>query len=128
TSNVAPVTTTTPTYTSNTTNVNILSGLAPATSYYYWVRSNCGATKSNWSPVLNFVTNGLSGCTTAESGLFPAATFTTACSGANETIVTNAWAVEYSNVNVYTNHQYTFSSSFTKDIITITNDANVILV
>ena len=127
TSSVTPGVNTTPTYTSNSTSVNIPSGLTPTTSYYVWVRSNCGNTKSNWTPVVNFVTNGLSGCNTAEHGLFPAATFTPACSGANETIVTNAWAGEYSNVTVNSNHQYTFSSSFTTDIITITNDANVIL-
>lgn len=127
TSNVAPIATTTPSYTSTTTSVNIASGLTPATSYYAWVRSNCGSVKSNWTSVLNFVTNNLSGCNTAEYGLFPAATFTPACSGTNETIVTNAWAGEYSNVNVNANHQYTFSSSFTTDIITITNSSNVIL-
>lgn len=127
TSSVTPGVNTTPTYTSNSTSVNIPSGLTPTTSYYVWVRSNCGSTKSNWTPVVNFVTNGLSGCNTAEHGLFPPATFTPACSGANETIVTNAWAGEYSNVTVNSNHQYTFSSSFTTDIITITNDANVIL-
>lgn len=127
TSNVTPIATTTPSYTSTTTSVNIASGLTPATSYYAWVRSNCGSVKSNWTPAVNFVTNNLSGCNTAEYGLFPAATFTPACSGANETIVTNAWAGEYSNVNVNANHQYTFSSSFTTDIITITNSSNVIL-
>lgn len=127
TNNVAPIATTTPTYTSNTTNVNIASGLTPATSYYAWVRSNCGAQKSSWTPVGNFVTNALTGCNTAEYGLFPAATFTPACSGANETIATNAWAGEYTNVSVNANRQYTFSSSFTTDIITITNDTNVIL-
>lgn len=127
TSSATPGVNTTPTYTSNSTSINIPSGLTPTTSYYVWVRSNCGSTKSNWTPVVNFVTNGLSGCNTAEHGLFPAATFTPACSGTNETIVTNAWAGEYSNVTVNSNHQYTFSSSFTTDIITITNDANVIL-
>ncbi len=127
TSNVAPIATTTPTHTSTTTNVNIASGLTPATSYYAWVRSNCGTQKSNWTPVLNFVTNNLSGCNTAEYGLFPATTYTPACSGANETIVSNAWAGEYTNVTVNANHQYTFSSSFATDIITITNSSNVIL-
>ena len=127
TSNVDPITTTTPTYTSNTTNVNITSGLTPATSYYYWVRSNCGAQKSNWTPAGNFVTNSLSGCTTAGFGLFPAATFTPACTGASETIVLNAYAGEYTNVNVITNRQYTFSTSVATDFITITNSNNVVL-
>lgn len=127
TTNVAPGVNTTPSFTSNSTSVNIPNGLTPATSYYYWVRSNCGSVKSNWTTVGNFVTNSLSGCNSAEHGLFPAATFTPACSGANETIVTNAWAGEYSNVTVSANHQYTFSSSFATDIITITNSSNVIL-
>lgn len=127
TNNVSPISTTTPNYTSTTTSVTIANGLTPSTSYFAWVRSNCGAQKSNWTPVLNFVTNALTGCNTAEYGLFPATTYTPACSGANETIVTNAWAGEYTNVNVNANHQYTFSSSFTTDVITITNDANVIL-
>jgi|GEM_PF-627598 len=127
TSSVAPGVNTTPTYTSPVANVNIPSGLSPATSYYCWVRSNCGGAKSAWTPVVNFVTNALTGCNTAEHGLFPNGTFTPACSGVNETIVSNAWAGEYTNVNVNANHQYTFSSSFTTDVITITNDANVIL-
>jgi hypothetical protein len=127
TNNTTPNANTTPTYVSTSTNVNIAGGLIPATSYYCWVRSNCGAQKSNWSLVLNFVTNGLSGCNAATYGLFPAATFTPVCSGSIETITSTAWAGEYSNVSVTANQQYTFSSSNTNDFITITNDSNSIL-
>jgi len=127
TSNVAPVTNTTPTYITNSTSITISNTLTPATSYYYWVRSNCGGTKSNWSPALNFVTNGLSGCTTATYGQWPATNFTPACLGTTEQIVNNAYASEYTNVNIVANRQYTFSSSVLTDFITITNDSNVIL-
>jgi len=125
--NVTPIITTTPTYTSTTANVNISSGLTPATSYFYWVRSNCGGTKSNWSPVLNFVTNGLSGCNTATYGQWPSTAFTPTCSGIAEQIVVNAYASEYTIVTVLPDRQYTFLSSVLTDFVTITNDANVIL-
>jgi alpha-tubulin suppressor-like RCC1 family protein len=127
TSNVTPIATTTPTYTSTTTNVTIASGLTPATSYYAWVRSNCGTQKSNWTPVLNFVTNALTGCTTATYGQWPSATFTPTCGVGSETIVNNAYAGEYSLVNVIADRQYTFTTTVSTDFITITNSANVIL-
>lgn len=127
TSNVAPGANTTPTYTSPVANVNIPSGLSPATSYYCWVRSNCGGAKSAWSLVTNFVTNNLTGCNTAYYGLWPSGTYTPACSGNIEQININAWAGEYNNVNILANRQYTFSTSVATDFITITNDSNVVL-
>jgi len=128
TSSVAPGVNTTPTYTSTSTSVNIPSGLSPSTSYYCWVRSNCGGAKSAWSPVVNFVTNTISGCNQAYYGQWPTGTYTPACSGSIEQININAWAGEYNNVNILANRQYTFSTSVSTDFITITNDLNVVLV
>ncbi|MBM6499365.1 fibronectin type III domain-containing protein [Flavobacterium macrobrachii] len=126
TTNVSPTATTTPTHTSTTNQVSV-TNLSPATSYFAWMRSNCGATKSTWTPVGNFVTNTLSGCTTATYNQWPAATFTPTCGIGSETIVTNAYAGEYSLVNVIADRQYTFTTSVTTDFITITNSSNVIL-
>lgn len=126
TTNVSPTATTTPTHTSTTNQVSV-TNLSPATSYFVWMRSNCGATKSTWTPVGNFVTNTLSGCTTATYNQWPAATFTPTCGIGSETIVTNAYAGEYSLVNVIADRQYTFTTSVTTDFITITNSSNVIL-
>jgi Secretion system C-terminal sorting domain/Fibronectin type III domain len=58
TTNTAPIATTVPT---GTTAAGIvtknLTGLTPATTYYFWVRSKCTATTSSlWSPV-SFLTN-----------------------------------------------------------------------
>ncbi|TDP61576.1 fibronectin type III domain-containing protein [Flavobacterium dankookense] len=125
TTNVSPTATTTPTHTSTTNQVSV-TNLSPATSYFAWMRSNCGATKSTWTPVGNFVTN-VAGCTTAGFGLFPDNTFAPACTGASETIALNAYAGEYTNVNVIANRQYTFSTSVATDYITITNENNAIL-
>ncbi|WP_181368938.1 RCC1 domain-containing protein [Flavobacterium pallidum] len=63
------------------------------------------------------------GCATAAEGLYPTATFTPACTGSQETITADAWAGEYSNVNVVANRSYTFNSSVTTDYVTITNAA-----
>ncbi|MFP9100387.1 fibronectin type III domain-containing protein, partial [Flavobacterium sp. RHBU_24] len=103
--------------TTNTTNYTAAL-LTPATTYYWWVRAVCGSTAGAWVAGGSYTTS-LMGCTTG--GLYPAATYTPACTGAAETIVTNAYAGEYSSVILSANTNYTFSSSVTTDFITITN-------
>ena len=106
-----------------------LTNLNSATTYYFWVRSNCGGSDvSEWIAGPSFTTTASSsGCTEAIYGLYPTATFTPLCTGTNETIVTDAYAGEYSNVNIIANKQYTFTSSLATDFITITNaDASII--
>lgn len=118
TSNVPPIATTNPTGSTNGINTP-LSGLSANTTYYCWVRTSCNlTTQSNWIGS-SFTTTG--GCTTAENGLFPAATYTPFCTGNDEIIVTNAYAGEYSNINIISNKEYTFRSSVSNDFITITN-------
>ena len=62
-------------------------------------------------------------CTTAVNGLYPSTTFTPTCSGFSQTITTCAYASEYSHVNLTAGNTYTFSTSVSTDIITITDDA-----
>src|SRR5690606_25828232 len=56
TTNNAPVASTTPTVTNNSAGIGVLSGLSPATIYYYWIRSNCSEAKSNWVSGGSFTT------------------------------------------------------------------------
>ncbi|MBC8882920.1 fibronectin type III domain-containing protein [Flavobacterium piscinae] len=126
TNSITPATNPTGTVTGLTSQ---LTNLNSATTYYFWVRSNCGGSDvSEWIAGPSFTTTpSESGCITALYGLYPLATFTPACTGTNETIVINAYAGEYSNVNIIANIQYTFTSSVATDFITITNaDASII--
>lgn len=50
-SSTPPTNTTSPTITGITSSSATLQNLSPATSYYAWVRSNCGGSTSDWSPV-----------------------------------------------------------------------------
>ena len=126
TSNTAPSNGTTPS--GNTATVTAsLNGLNTNTTYYYWVRSNCGTTQSAWVAGGSFSTSAAAGCNGASYGLYPATTYTPLCSGSVETIATDSWAGEYSKVNILANKQYTFSSSVTSDYITITNSAGTLL-
>ena len=122
TTNNAPTANTTPTLFSNTNLTTSMSlNVAAGTTYYYWIRSNCGATTGVWVSGGSFTTPPALTCNGAIYGLYPSATFTPACTGSNELIVSDAYAGEYSNVNVLSNKQYTFTSSVSTDFITITN-------
>ncbi len=68
------------------------------------------------------------GCLNDPNGLYPTATFTPACTGTVESINNLCYAGEYSNVNLTTGVEYTFSSSISTDRITIGNaDGSVVL-
>jgi hypothetical protein len=122
TTNNAPNANSTPTLFSTTNLTTSLSlNVAAGTSYYYWIRSNCGATTGVWVSGGSFTTPPALICNGAIYGLYPNATFTPACTGSTEQIVADAYAGEYSNVNVLSNKQYTFTSSVSTDFITITN-------
>lgn len=66
-------------------------------------------------------------CLTAIEGQYPTTTYTVAtCDGLTQNnITTLGWASEYSVVNVTLGETYTFGSSKTTDIVTISSDAGV---
>lgn len=113
----------------STANSADLTALLPDTTYYIWVRSICGNLKSQWISGNSFTTAQLSSlnCNFALYGLYPALTFTPSCTGTAELIANNAYAGEYTNVNLLANKQYNFSSSISTDFITITDATNTIL-
>lgn len=122
TTNTAPTANSTPTLFSTTNlETTLYLNVAAGTTYYYWVRSNCGATTGVWVSGGSFTTPAALTCNGAVYGLYPDATYTPACTGNTEQIVGNAYAGEYSNVNILSNKQYTFTSSVTTDFVTITN-------
>lgn len=127
TTNTAPVAGSAATATTDSAGAGVLSGLTPSTTYYYWVRSSCGATKGAWVSGGSFTTNAALSCNGASNGLYPEATFTPACTGSYEVIAQDAYAGEFSNVNVLANKQYTFYSNNTSDYITITNNAGTVV-
>ncbi|OYU82744.1 MAG: hypothetical protein CFE24_14335, partial [Flavobacterium sp. BFFFF2] len=101
-----------------TTNSFTTYGLTPTTTYYSWVRSACGFGNSAWVSAGSFTTLA-GGCTSGT--LYPTTTFTPALTGAQETITTQTWAGEYSNVTIQSGKTYMFTSSIASDYITITD-------
>lgn len=127
TANITPIASAAVTQSTTTNSLEPLSGLNPATNYYFWVRSSCGLQKGVWVYGGGFTTNAFTACNGATYGLFPATTFTPSCSGTAEQISATSWAGQYSNINASTDKQYTFSSSVATDYITITNAAGTVV-
>ncbi|MDI1257314.1 MAG: fibronectin type III domain-containing protein, partial [Flavobacterium sp.] len=125
--NTTPTAATAATGTTGTNLIQPLSGLNSSTTYYYWVRSNCGTSKSAWVSGGSFTTNAALTCNGAPYGLYPETTFTPSCTGSAEQIAADSWAGEYSNVNIIAGNQYTFTSSVATDYITITNAAGTVV-
>ncbi|WP_309642525.1 fibronectin type III domain-containing protein [Flavobacterium sp.] len=96
-----------------------LINLTTSTTYYFWVRSNCGATTSTWISGGSFTTTAQGDCTEAIYGQYPDTQFTPTCTGSNQIIVSDAYASEFCFVDVYPNRTYTFTSSVATDHITI---------
>ncbi|MBS1534457.1 MAG: fibronectin type III domain-containing protein [Bacteroidetes bacterium] len=119
-SSTAPNALTVPSGSVNALTANFVN-LTASTTYYFWVRSDCGTGQSGWISGVSFTTPIQGDCTTAVYGQYPTTTFTPSCSGSSETIVADAYAGEYALVNIQTNKQYTFTSSVATDHITITS-------
>lgn len=128
TSGTVPIASTTPSGNTTATTVAI-TGLNASTTYYYWIRSNCGSSQGNWIAGTSFTTAAIvsTGCTSASYGLWPTSSFSPSCTGNSELIVGNAYAGEYAYVNIAANKQYTFSSSVTTDYVTIANSTGSVV-
>lgn len=117
------------------------AGLTPGT-YYYASRFRLnngdfaygGTNFGFWdgttylSGVLTVTEAVFEGCLNDPNGLWPTATFNPECVGSAESITAGGYSGEYSNVNLTTGTEYTFSSSVATDRITIGNaDGTVVL-
>lgn len=72
-----------------------------------------------------WTTNSYAQCTTAAFGQWPASTFTPTCTGADQTIVSDAFASEYSVLALTAGTYYRFTCSTATDILTITDATGV---
>jgi len=108
--------------TSGPTPVTWSSGFTPGTiKFYLYTNSSCGTNQIGRIKYVTSVAVGIQGCNNAFHGLYPAATFVPSNTGNSEVIATDSWAGQYSNVQIETNKQYTFSTSIASDYITITD-------
>jgi hypothetical protein len=90
---------------------------------FYTHTSGCGASSTCRTRMVNCGTppSGGGPCLTATNGQYPSTTYAPACAGIPENITTCGFASEYSMVSVTSGVTYTFSSSISTDIITISN-------
>lgn len=65
-------------------------------------------------------------CLVAEYGQYPLYDYTPGCFGYTEAITESGWRGEYSVVNVTSDVEYTFSSSVSTDLITISDSLGVV--
>ncbi|MBD3582955.1 T9SS type A sorting domain-containing protein [Flavobacterium selenitireducens] len=110
------------TYTTNTTADDLTINAYGVTIYWQVIAINAAGEAVGCAEWSFTVEDSPGYCLTAPAGLYPGATFTPeTCDGVTENIIANnAYAGEYSNVNVTNGQTYTFKSG-TTDFITIAN-------
>lgn len=111
-------------YTTNSTGNNLVINAYNVTVYWQVVPVNSAGSPTG-CPVWSFTTMAPPGyCLNSPNGLYPSTTFTPAtCDGVTENVIaTNAYAGEYSNVNLTSGQTYVFKSG-TSDFVTISNAA-----
>ena len=111
----------------NAVPANVLPTTTLLTATTYYVASNNGICESPRLAITTTEDCPFTGCLTAPNGQYPSATFTPACLGNIQNITTLGYAGEYSLVNVVTGTEYTFGSSITTDVITISDNAGTIV-
>ncbi len=106
-----------------------VTGLLCSSDFYFRVRArtSCDNSTSAWTANSAIFSTQVCECLDAVYGQWPGGTFTPVCNGEASLITGDAWAGEYSLVNVEEGFEYTFSGSIASDQITISNQLGTIL-
>jgi hypothetical protein len=105
---------------------NVLPNTTVLTATTYYVASNNGTCESSRLQIVVTEDCPFTGCLTVENGQWPTGAFTpnaTLCDGVTiQNITTCGYASEFSVVNVTLGQTYTFASSVSTDVITLSTD------
>jgi hypothetical protein len=123
--NVAPTVNSIPSFNTNL-NSALYAGnnIEPNKTYYWWVRTNCGATKSPWTAGGSFTTPIPQNCSLAFYFQYPQETVVPTCNNTSQIVEESAITGDFSVLSVTANRQYTFSTTIATDFITISNANN----
>lgn len=112
----------------NYTTTSALINVTGANTTFYWriVPKNVAGSATGCTAIYSFTTGAPTGyCFTSAYGQYPTTAYTPAnCDGTTaNNIVTDAYAGEYSLINVVSGQTYEFKSSIPADVITISDTA-----
>ncbi|OYQ41983.1 fibronectin type III domain-containing protein [Flavobacterium aurantiibacter] len=123
--NVAPTINTTPSFNINSNSAFYAgNNIEPNKTYYWWVRTNCGATKSPWVAGGSFTTPIPTNCSQAFYFQYPQETVVPTCNNTSQIVEEFAITGDFSVLTASANRQYTFSTTIATDFITISNANN----
>lgn len=123
--NVAPTINTVPSFNVNSNSAFYAgNNIEPNKTFYWWVRTNCGASKSSWVAGGSFTTPIPSNCSQAFYFQYPQETVVPTCNNTSQIVEEFAITGDFSVLSASANRQYTFTSTIATDFITISNANN----
>ncbi len=123
--NVAPTINTIPSFNVNSNSAFYAgNNIEPNKTFYWWVRTNCGATKSPWVAGGSFTTPIPTNCSQAFYFQYPQETVVPTCNNTSQIVEEFAITGDFSVLSASANRQYTFSTTIATDFITISNANN----